>query len=127
MPYKEITIAPVGADGSAVATATLLSGTPGVITHLAIDYQNQPVTTDILVKDSNTSGATLFTRTSSNTDLAPTAVVAPSVDEAGAAGAATDAGSGGLPFSRGIFLDVAQGDGQTTGNEKIVFKIWYRR
>jgi hypothetical protein len=124
---KSITVAPVGADGSAVATATILAGQAGFVRAIAIDYQNQPTTTDILIKDSTTSGATLFTRTSSNTDLALTPVAMPGIDEAGAATAATDVGSGGWPFLRGLFIDVAQGDGQTSGNEKIVFTFLIER
>lgn len=122
-----ITLAPAGADGAAVATHTLSLPKGGVIRALSIDYQNQPVTTDILIKDSSTSGRTLFTRTSSNTDLLPTPVAMPGIDEAGAATAATDLGSGGFPFDTGVFISVAEADGQTTGDEKIVFKFWIER
>lgn len=117
------TLRPVGADGSAVVTKLVGINHPGFLRAIAIDYQNQPATTDILVKADNTDGATLFTRTSSNTDLALTPVAMPGVDEGGAATAATDVGSGGFPFKRDLFIDVAQGDGQTSGNEAIVIDL----
>lgn len=117
------TIRPAGVDGSAVATKLVGINHPGFLRAIAIDYQNQPNTTDILIKADNTDGATLFTRTSSNTDLALTPVAMPGVDEGGAATAATDVGSGGFPFKRDLFIDVAQGDGQTSGNEAIVFDL----
>lgn len=121
--YKRYTLVPTGADGSAATTATLMAGKAGFVRALAIDYQNQPATTDILIKDSTTAGATLFTRTNSNTDVALTPVAMPGIDEAGAATAATDVGSGGFPFRRGLFVSVAQGDGQTSGDEKIVLEL----
>jgi hypothetical protein len=48
----------------------------------------------------------------------------PGQDETGAATAATDLGSGGWPFGTGLFFDLAQGDGQTSGNEKVVIQVW---
>ena len=48
----------------------------------------------------------------------------PGIDEAGAATAATDVGSGGMPFGTGLFFDLAQGDGQTSGNERVVIDVW---
>jgi hypothetical protein len=122
-----VTISPAGVDGSAVGTATLQFPKGGFLRALAIDYQNQPASTDILIKDSVTGGRTLFTRTSSNTDLEATPLAMPAVDEGGAASAATDAQSGGYPFRTGLFFDVAQGDGQTTGDEKVVFSCWIER
>lgn len=123
MTIKHIqrTVRPVGVDGSALATTTVNVNHAGIIRAIGIDYQNQPATTDILIKAESTTGATLFTRSNSNTDLALTPVAMPGIDEGGAATAATDVGSGGWPFKRNIFIDVAQGDGQTSGNEAIVF------
>ena len=114
---------PVGADGSAVATTTLITP-PGRIIAMGIDYQNQPATTDVLVKADNFDGATLSTRTSTNTDSTVRPVGTTAVDEGRAATAATDGFSGGLPIRGGIFIDVAQGDGQTSGDEAIVFDFW---
>lgn len=119
--HKQVTVRPAGVDGSAVATMTVNINHPGFIRAIGIDYQNQPATTDILIKADTTAGVTLFTRTSSNTDLPLTPVAMPGMDEAGAATAATDVGSGGFPFKRNLFIDIAQGDGQTSGNEAIVF------
>jgi hypothetical protein len=91
---------------------------------MAIDYQNQPATTDVLVKADNFDGATINTRTNTATDLALSPVGTTAVDEARGATAATDAFSGGFPIRKGIFIDVAQGDGQTSGDELIIFDFW---
>lgn len=119
-----VTLSPVGVDGSAVITATLTVGRPGFVRAMAVDYQNQPATTDLVIKADSTSGVVLFTATSTNTDLVAKPVGMPGMDEAGAANAATDFGSGGWPFGTGLFFDVAQGDGQTSGNEAIVVDVW---
>ena len=34
--------------------------------------------------------------------------------------------AGGYFFHNGFYIDVAQGDGQTSGDEKIVFDFWYQ-
>lgn len=121
---RRITISPVGADASAVGTATLSLGRPGSLVGISVDYQNQPATTDLIVKADSTSGKALFTNTSSNTDIVGKPIVEPSVDEGNAAGAATDAGGLGCLFGSGLFFDVAQGDGQTSGDEKVVIDVW---
>lgn len=120
---KQVTVRPVGVDGSAVATKYVETG-PAIITHLGVDYQNQPSTTDILIKADTTSGATLGTITSANTDIVGKPVGMPGIDEGNAVLAATDASVGGWAVEKGIFIDVAQGDGQTSGDEKIVFRFW---
>lgn len=122
-----VTLSPEGADGSAVATHRLALGRPGILRMINVDYQNQPSTTDLVIKADTSSGATLFTATSTNTDIGASGllvpVVRPSVDEGNAAGAATDSGSGGFGFFTGLYFDVAQADGQTSGNEKIVIHM----
>lgn len=120
---KQFTLTPVGADGAAVATLQWTLGRPGFVRALKIDYQNQPVTTDIVVTADSVSGPTVFTRASSNTDLALTSVAAPGVDEGGAATAGTDVA--GFPFLSGLYFDLAEGDGQTAGNEKVVIDVLY--
>lgn len=119
-----VTLSPVGADGSAVITQTLSLGRPGFVRAIAVDYQNQPATTDLTIKADSVSGVALLTRSNSATDIAASPVAQPGVDETGAATAATDVGSGGWPFGTGLYFDVAQGDGQTSGNEKIVVDLW---
>jgi len=119
-----VTLSPAGVDGSAVITSTLTVGRPGFVRAIAVDYQNQPATTDVVIKADSASGVTLFTRTNSATDIAASPVAMPGVDEGGAATAATDVGSGGWPFGTGLYFDVAQGDGQTSGDEKIVIDLW---
>lgn len=119
-----VTLTPVGVDGSAVDTATLTIGRPGFVRAIAVDYQNQPVTTDVVIKADSASGVTLFTRTSSATDIAAAPVGMAGVDETGAATAATDLGAGGWPFGTGLYFSVAEGDGQTSGDEAVVIDVW---
>lgn len=122
---KQLTIRPVGADGSAVKTVQWTLGRPGIVRAIAVDYQNQPNTTDLIIKADSSSGAALFTKSNNNTDIALTPVGMPGIDEGGAALAATDASAGGWPFLSGLYFDVAQGDGQTSGNEAIVVEVLY--
>jgi hypothetical protein len=125
--HRKVSLRPAGADGSAVATAVLKTG-PAVIRFLAIDYLNQPATTDIVISSAvaGAAGDALFTVTSANTDitLKPVTLTA-GVDEAGAAIAATDGTAGGFPVEDGLYIDVAQADGQTTGDEEIVIDVLY--
>lgn len=123
--HKRIECRTVGADGSAVFTGTLPTG-PALIRGLAIDYQNEPATTDIVIKADNVNGATIFTRSNSNTDLAPTPVGTAAVDEGRAVTDAADAIGGGFPVRGGVYIDVAQADGQTGGNETILIDLWYQ-
>ena len=113
-----------GVDGSAVIVRTIDLHGPGSLAAVAVDYQNMPATTDILIKSDNTNGVTLFTRTSSLTDLAPTLIGRAGEDEAANVTAATDGTEGANMFNRGIFLDVAQADAFTGGDEKIVIECW---
>lgn len=123
--YVQVSLYPVGADGSAVVTRTLDMNGAGVLRGLTIDYQNQPVTTDITLKADGSGGTTMFARTDSNTDITtPVGLGLIGVDEANAVIAATDASAGGHPFKRNIYIDVAQGDGQTSGDEIIVIGLW---
>jgi len=122
--YRRVELRPVGVDGSAADTRTLRLNKAGVVRAIFIDYQNQPATTDILIKAEDTSGTTLFTRTNSATDIALSPVGMPGINEINAALAATDASDGGWPFKKNLFISVAQGDGQTGGDEKIVLDLW---
>ena len=124
--FISVTMIPIGADGSAVDTRTVRTkyNTAGVVRAIAVDYQNQPATTDLVIKADGTSGTTLFTSTNNATDHALSPVGMPGVNETNAALAATDASDGGWPFKRSLFIDVAQGDGQTGGDEKIIVDLW---
>jgi hypothetical protein len=123
--FAQITlVAQSGADGTGAVTRTVDLQGAGVLAAVALDFQNMPVTTDVLIKADDTNGATLFDSTSSLTDVAPTALVSTAVDEGGAATADTDAGEGGLAFKRGLFIDVAQADIFTSGDEKIIAELW---
>lgn len=124
-------VAQSGADGSAVVTRTVRLGNAGVLSALAFDFQNMPATTDIVIKADGSSGNTLFTWTSSATDTTDAAVNArpnllgsPGKDEAINASAATDGTECGLAFQGSLYIDVAQADAFTQGDEKIVFELW---
>ncbi len=117
----------IGADGSGIVTRTLPCQGAGRLVGLAIDFQNMPATTDLLIKADSTDGETLFTTTSSATDIGTAqgrSLGIIGIDEANGAMAATDGSTGGAPFRTGLFFDVAQADAFTSGNEKIVIGCW---
>lgn len=117
-----ITLTTTGSAGSAVATSTLTLGRPGFVRAIKVDYHaSAPATTDLVIKADSASGATLFTNTSSATDIAAKPVAMPGIDEANAATAATDVGSGGWPFGTGLYFDVAQSDALTGA---VVVDVW---
>lgn len=113
-----------GSDGSGAWTGTINLGGPGVLAAVAHDYQNTPATADIILKADASDGPTLWSRASSQTDLAPTLIGGIGADEAAAASAATDGTECGNAFQKGIYFDLAQSDAFTSGNEKIVTELW---
>jgi len=117
-------VAQSGADGTGAVTRTIPLGNAGVLAAVALDFQNMPSTTDVVIKAENTNGNILFTSTSSLTDLAPTLIGGPAYDEAAGAAAATDGTECGMAFQGGLFFDVAEADIFTGGNEKIVVECW---
>ncbi len=126
--FEEVTlISQSGADGSGIVTRTLPCQGAGRLVGLAIDFQNMPATTDLLIKADSTDGETLFDSTSSATDIGTAqgrSLGIIGIDEANGAMAATDGSTGGAPFRTGLFFDVAQADAFTSGNEKIVIGCW---
>lgn len=117
-------IAQSGADGTGAVTRTIPLKGAGVLAALALDFQNVPATTDFTIKADTSDGPTLFTSANSNTDLAPSLLGGVGADEAAAASAATDGTECGNAFMRGLYIDVAQSDIYTSGNEKIVCELW---
>jgi len=113
-----------GADGTGAVTRFVDLGGPGVLSAIALDYQNMPATTDILIKCDSTDGMTLFTLTSANTDLAPSLLGRPGADEGNAATAATDGTECGNAFQQGLFVDIAEADIFTGGNEHLIMELW---
>jgi hypothetical protein len=114
-----------GGAGTSVATATLgigqsdagrNNGTAALVRFIAVDFGAVSATCDLVIKADNSTGATIFTGANSATDIAPTAVGAPSAFTALATAsaftntAATDATAGGFPVRGGVFIDVAQAD-----------------
>lgn len=123
--YVRVTLTSTsGADGAGAVTYSLPLGGPGVLAALAIDYQNMPATTDIVIKSDDTNGQALFTRTDSNTDLAPSVLGAPGQDEAVNASAATDGTEAGNAFQNGLYITMAQADAFTSGDEQIILELW---
>lgn len=123
---KRVTLSPTGSAGSAAANELVHLGRPGVLRFIGIDYgSGVPATTDITVKRDSASGATIFTRTDSTTDLVPTALGTAGMDEGQAASAATDALSGGLPFSSGLYIAAAQADPYVDSTDQIVVDLYY--
>ncbi len=127
MAIEKITVRlkPVGADGAALVTRTRSMGGPGFVRAISVDYVNQPSTTDLVIKTDDTNGVALLTATSSNTDIVKKALGAPGIDETGAALAATDASSGGIPFDGALYFDVAQGDAGAT--KYIDVTVWIEK
>lgn len=113
-----------GADGSGAVTRSIPLGNAGVLSALALDFQNMPVTTDVTIKADSANGPTLFTGTSSATDLAPSLLGAPGADEAAGASAATDGTESGNAFKTGLYVAVAEADAFTSQDEKIVVELW---
>jgi len=113
-----------GADGSGAVTRFVNLGNAGVLSAIAVDYQNMPATTDLLIKNDGTNGMTLFSAANTATDIAPTLLGRPGADEAINASAATDGTESGNAFKTGLFFDVAQADAFTSGDEKIVIECW---
>lgn len=117
-----VTLTTTGSAASAVATDTLTLGRPGFVRAIKVDYHaSAPATTDLVIKDSSASGATLFTAANTATDIAQKPVGMPGLDEGNAATAATDIGSGGWPFSTGLYFDVAGSDALTGA---VVVDVW---
>lgn len=119
-------IAQSGADGTGAVTRSIPLGNAGVLSAFAIDYQNisSGTTCDILVKADSTDGPTLLTVTDNVTDFAPSLLGTVGKDEAKNASAATDGTESGNAFRTGLFVDVAQSDVFTSGNEKIIVEFW---
>jgi hypothetical protein len=123
---KQYVIQPAGSAGSAVATQQYNIARPGVLRFVKIDYgSGVPATTDIVIKADNSSGRTLLTRTSSTTDIGPIAVGTAGMDEAQAASAATDGLSGGMPFTSGLYIDVAQADPYVDATDEITIDLYW--
>jgi hypothetical protein len=110
-----------GGAGTSVATAQIDTG-PGAIRAIAVDYVTAaPATTDLLIKDGDTNGRTVFTKSNSGTDLAASLVGTGGVDEANGALLATDTHGGGLLIAEGVFIDLAQGNNA----DVIRIDVWF--
>ena len=113
-----------GADGAGVVTRAVNFGNAGSLAAIAIDYQNMPTTTDILIKADNTNGTTLFTGTSSRTRTSRLRSGSPGYGRGHQRLAATDGTEGANVFKQGLFFSVAEADAFTTGNELILIEGW---
>ena len=114
-----------GADGTGAGSQTINLGGPGTLAAVALDFTSMPVTTDVTITaDDATTGTALFTSTNSATDLAPSLIGRPGLDEAVAATAATDGTESANGFKESLIVAFAQGDIFTTGDETIVVEMW---
>lgn len=114
-----------GADGAGTATEIIRWGGAGNLVALALDFQNQPATTDIIVyADEVTTGAALFSGANSATDLAPSLLGRPGADEAAAASAATDGTQAANCFMNSLVVLMTGADAFTSGDEKVVCEFW---
>ena len=110
-----VPVTTTGSAGTATGSASWVGGRPGLVRAIKVDYHASApgATTDLTVKRDSSTGTTIFTKLNSATDIDWTAVAAPGIDETGAATAATDLGSGGLPFQSGLHVSLAQTDALT--------------
>lgn len=123
---KRFTAQPAGAAGSAVYTEQWTPGRPGIVRFVYVNYgSGVPATTDVVINRDNSSGTAVLTRTSSTTDVGPIAVGTAGMDEAAAASAATDGLSGGIPFTSGLYLDVAQADPYADSTDEVVIDVFW--
>ena len=122
--WVKIDAYPVGADGSAVWQNTLRLGNAGVVSAIAVDYINLPNTTDVVINADSSNGPALFTKDNNNTDIAPSLLGAPGADEAINATAVTDGTENGNAFKQGLYINIHDSDGQTSGNEHAVIELW---
>ena len=123
---KQFTLRPAGGAGVAVATQQWTLGRPGVLRFIKIDYgSGVPATTDVVIKRDSTSGVAVLTSTDNATDIGPVAVGTAGMDEAQAASAVTDGLAGGIPFSTGLFIDVAQADPYVNSTDEIIVDLYY--
>ncbi len=122
---KRIRVGPGGSGGDAgnTNTAQWTLGRPGIVRFIAVNY----VTTgnaefDLVIKRDSTTGATVFTKSNNETDIAATPVGSPgAIDEGQAVTAATDGQSGGIPFTSGLFVSGANMDDASYAD----VDIWY--
>lgn len=123
--FVVVRLDPIGGAGTSVVTKTVNIGSAGIVRAISCDVTTPAATTDITIKENSSTGATLLVMTDVTADFSARGVtLAAGQDEAGAAIAATDASSGGLPFRQGLFFDVAQADDSSTGTKPIVFELW---
>lgn len=123
---KRVVLSPTGSAGSATGDDTVHLGRPGVLRFIKVDYgSGVPATADVTIKRDNSSGATVFTAANTSTDFGPVAVGTAGMDEGQAASAATDALSGGIAFSSGLYVAVAQADPYADATDQITVDLYY--
>ena len=118
---KVLTLSPAGTDGTATANGLLLLSRPGILTYLQVSYTNQASTTDLTIQADSSSGATLFTATNCNTNIGP-ALLSPA--GLSATNGSVTAAPGGVPFSTGLYVAVAQANVSTADAKDIVVTMW---
>lgn len=122
--YQATLVSQTGADGTGAESLTLPLQGAGNLAAVALDFQNMPATSDITIKADDTNGVALFTSTNSATDLAPSCLGRPAIDEVNTAAFTVDGVEGGSCFRSGLFIDMAQADIFTSSNEKVIIELW---
>jgi len=118
---------PLGGAGTSAVNKDVRIGEAGVIRAVSVTYTNQALTTDLVISADTAGGGgnALLTLTNTNTNIAPKACTLTGGQNAsGAAIAATDGTSGGMPFRHLLNFDVAQADDSANGAKPIVVELW---
>lgn len=124
--YARVSLRPSGSAGSASDSRVLRLANAGVLAAIAIKYgSGVPASADVTITaDDASSGTVLFARTNSATDLAPTLIGRPGLDEAAAATASTDGTEACNGFKRQLIVAVAQADPTVDATDHVNVELW---
>lgn len=124
--YARVSLRPTGSAGSAADSRILRLANAGVLAAVALDFgSGVPATADVTISaDDATNGTALFTSTNSSTDLAPTLVGRPGLDEAAGASAATDGTEAANGFKSQLVIAVAQADPYVDATDVVNVELW---
>jgi hypothetical protein len=124
--YARVSLRPSGSAGSASDSRILRLSGAGVLAAVGIDFgSGVPATADVTITaDDATNGTALFTSTNSSTDLAPTLIGRPGLDEAAGASAATDGTEACNGYKQRLIVAVAQADPYVNSTDEINVELW---
>lgn len=125
--YAKVFLRAVGSAGSATASYVLDLGGPGVLAAVAVDFGSAlpAATTDLTITaDDATTGTALFTSTNSVTDLAPSLIGRPGLDEAVNVTAATDGTEACNGFKKLLIVKIDQTDAYAGATTDTLVELW---